>query len=417
MKKIYKYILIFVLSFGLILLVGCANTQETQSVAVGDSIKLTCGEDCVWSSSDEEIASVSSEGIVKGVSRGSAVIYAKTSNKEYEIGINVYDDNSSKIIVDCKQTLKVGDEVTLDPKVNTTNLTYTFSYSVNDSDVLELTQNVVRAKSVGLATVTIKAVSKTEEIRKEILFYVYNIKEDGTIVTNVIEKKTYEVDGEYDLSNLNDKITNIVSNYKESIIGVSNYQEVYDFFGRKSIQESGVGTGFVFKKETKSAKNQYYALTNYHVIEDNKYIKAYFGYTKEYIDATVLCSDENLDLAVITFRTDKDLKLLQFSEDNSVTTGDFAIAIGNANGYQYFGTTTFGIISYVNRELEGEASVYLQHDVAINPGNSGGPLLDVDGKVIGINTLKIVDSEVDNIGFAITITTVKSFLEKNNITL
>lgn len=417
MKKIYKYVLIFIFSFSLIFFVGCGAKQDIQSVAVGDSVKLTCDEECIWSSSNEEIATVTSEGIVKGISRGSATIYAKSKDNEYEIGINVYDDNSNKIIVDCKQTLKVGDEVTLEPKVNSKYLSYTFSYSVNDSDVLELAQNVVRAKSVGLATVTIKAVSKTEEIRKEVLFYVYDVKEDGSLVTNVIEKRTYEIDGNYDLTSLNNKITSIVSNYKESIIGVSNYQEVYDFFGRKSIQESGVGTGFVFKKEIKSSTNQYYALTNYHVIENNKYIKAYFGYTKEYIDAKVVCSDENYDLAVISFSTEKDLKLLEFSENDSVTTGDFAIAIGNANGYQYFGTTTFGIISYVNRELEGETSVYLQHDVAINPGNSGGPLLDVDGKVIGINTLKIVDSDVDNIGFAITIATVKSFLSKNNIAI
>ena len=158
-----------------------------------------------------------------------------------------------------------------------------------------------------MATVTIKAVSKTEEIRKEVLFYVYDVKEDGSLVTNVIEKRTYEIDGNYDLTSLNNKITSIVSNYKESIIGVSNYQEVYDFFGRKSIQESGVGTGFVFKKEIKSSTNQYYALTNYHVIENNKYIKAYFGYTKEYIDAKVVCSDENYDLAVISLSTEKDL--------------------------------------------------------------------------------------------------------------
>ena len=82
-----------------------------------------------------------------------------------------------------------------------------------------------------------------------------------------------------------------------------------------------------------------------------------------------------------------------------MSVGDFAIAIGNSNGYEYYGSVTFGIISYVDRTLDGEISTYLQHDVAINPGNSGGPLLDINGKVIGINTLKIVEDEIDNMGF------------------
>lgn len=413
-NKIIKFIfLIFIFVFSLTIF-GCDQKTNTQTISVGDTIKLDCNEDCVWSSSNNEVATVNSEGIVKGVSRGKVKIYAKTSTDEYTIDLNVYDKTASKIIVNCKQTLKIGDKEVVNPKVSGNTSHYTYSYSSNDSTVISVTNNEINAVGVGIATLTVKAISSQEELSKEIVFYVYDTKEDGTIITNVVEKKTYEITGEYDLSKLNNKITNIVSENKDSIIGVSNFQEVYDFFGRKSTKESGVGTGFVIKKEKSLNDNTYYALTNYHVIEGNKYIKVYFGYTKEYVDSEVLFSDSDLDLALIKFSSDKDLKVLEFAEEDSVTVGDFAIAIGNANGYQYFGTTTFGIISYVDRQLEGETSVYLQHDVAINPGNSGGPLFDVNGKVIGINTLKIVDDSVDNIGFAITINTVKSFLNDNN---
>lgn len=417
MKKVFKYILLVVLCFSLLLCISCKEEPLSQVMNVGDTIKLSCDTDCIWTSSDETVVTVSKEGIVKALSKGTAVIYSKTESEEYEIGITVYEGDEKKIIVSTKQTLTVGEEIILEPRVESSSDGYTFTYSSNDENVIKLENNKVYAQGIGLATVTIKAQNNKEIITKEILFYVYQVNDDGTIVTDIINKNIYEIEGNYDLSNINEKITGIVEEYKESIIGVSNYQDVYDFFGRKSTVESGVGTGFVFKKEQATDGYLYYALTNYHVIEDNKYIKAYFGYTKEYIDANVLCSDSNLDLAVITFTSDKELKVLELAEENSVSTGDFAIAIGNANGYEYFGTTTFGIISYVNRELEGETSVYLQHDVAINPGNSGGPLLDVDGKVIGINTLKIVESDVDNIGFAITISTVKNFLNANNIEL
>ncbi len=417
MKKISKYILILIISLSLLLCVSCKDQDINQEMNVGETIRLTSDVDCVWSSSDETVVTVNSEGIVKAISQGTAIIYSKTAKSEYEIGITVYEGTAKKIVVNTKQTLIVGEEVTLEPSVISSDDNYAFTYSTNDESVIKLTENKVQAQGIGLATVTIKAQNKQEILIKEILFYVYQKNDDGSIVTDIINKNIYEVDGSFDFSNLNERFTKIVEEYKESIIGVSNYQDVYDFFGRKSTVESGVGTGFVFKRETTSEGYLYYALTNYHVIESNKYIKAYFGYTKEYIDAEVLCSDSDLDLAVITFTSSKDLKVLELGDETSVSTGDFAIAIGNANGYQYFGTTTFGIISYVNRELEGETSVYLQHDVAINPGNSGGPLLDVDGKVIGINTLKIVESDVDNIGFAITIDTVKSFLEANNIKL
>ena len=113
------------------------------------------------------------------------------------------------------------------------------------------------ANSVGIATVRVYVTDNTE-IYKDVLFYVYNDDKEN-IYDNLVDDKTYEIIGEIDLSNLNNTVTSIVSKYKDSIIGVSNFQEVVvDFYGNKEVLEAGVGTGFIYKKVGKT----YYVLTN-----------------------------------------------------------------------------------------------------------------------------------------------------------
>lgn len=404
LRKIYLLILmIFVIP-----MLGCVTDNDSYYLYTGDTILLKLDEECEWSSTNDLVARVDENGIVSAISMGRATIVAKTNSKNYEYEIIVKGsvvEDSIKIMLETKQTLKVGETVELNPELNTSN-SYTFKYKSSNDKVISLENNKVIANSVGIATVTI-SVSENESVYKELLFYVYD-DSNVNVFDNVVDNKTYEIVGDIDLSKLNETVTNIVSKYKDSIIGVSNFQEVVvDFYGNKQVLEAGVGTGFIYKK----IGNTYYVLTNYHVIEDNLYVKAYFGYEKEYLDAKVIGYNESLDLAVVTFESDRDFEILELASNDSVTVGDFAIAIGNSNGYEYYGTVTFGIISYVDRILEGEESTYLQHDVAINPGNSGGPLLDVYGKVIGINTLKIVEDEVDNMGFSISIKVVKEFLE------
>jgi len=404
LRKIYLLILMIIV----IPMLGCVTDNDSYYLYTGDTILLKLDEECEWSSTNDLVARVDENGIVSAISMGRATIVAKTNSKNYEYEIIVKGsvvEDSIKIMLETKQTLKVGETVELNPELNTSN-SYTFKYKSSNDKVISLENNKVIANSVGIATVTI-SVSENESVYKELLFYVYD-DSNVNVFDNVVDNKTYEIVGDIDLSKLNETVTNIVSKYKDSIIGVSNFQEVVvDFYGNKQVLEAGVGTGFIYKK----IGNTYYVLTNYHVIEDNLYVKAYFGYEKEYLDAKVIGYNESLDLAVVTFESDRDFEILELASNDSVTVGDFAIAIGNSNGYEYYGTVTFGIISYVDRILEGEESTYLQHDVAINPGNSGGPLLDVYGKVIGINTLKIVEDEVDNMGFSISIKVVKEFLE------
>ena len=407
-RQIMNKICIILLVISVFIMTGCNAETNEYYLYTGDVILLEFEDKCTWSSTNELVAKVDENGVVTALSMGETMIIAETNNSEYEFKIIVKGalaEGSIKIKLDTNQTLKVGETLELKPELNTSN-NYSFSYISSNNDIVSVEGNKLLAKSVGIATVKVY-VTENSEIYKDVLFYVYNDEKEN-IYDNLVDNKTYEIVGDIDLSSLNNTITNIVSKYKDSIIGVSNFQEVVvDFYGNKEVLEAGVGTGFIYKK----VNNTYYVLTNYHVIEDNLYTKVYFGYDKEYQESKVVGYNKDLDLAVVTFESEKEYEILELASNDSVTVGDFAIAIGNSNGYEYYGSVTFGIISYVDRTLDGETSTYLQHDVAINPGNSGGPLLDVNGKVIGINTLKIVEDEIDNMGFSISIKVVKEFLE------
>ena len=157
-----------------------------------------------------------------------------------------------------------------------------------------------------------------------------------------------------------------------------------------------------------------YILTNNHVIsstsedsfyqisEANKITVTLFNDSTEY-EAKIVGKDEETDLAVI--KIDKTgLVKAEFADSDSIKVGEFAMAVGNPMGMQ--SSVTTGIISAVNREItdtDGKTYTLIQTDAAINSGNSGGALVNSEGKVIGINTLKLTGNSVEGIGFAIPI--------------
>ena len=163
-----------------------------------------------------------------------------------------------------------------------------------------------------------------------------------------------------------------------------------------------------------------YILTNNHVVDTSTSASAYSYYdiseatsikvklnTDVYgsdatFDATIVGKDSQTDLAVL--KIDKsDLTAAEFANSDEAVVGEFAMAVGSPLGLDT--TVTTGIISAVNREVssDGNKFVCIQTDAAINSGNSGGALVNSDGKVIGINTLKLSGSGVEGIGFAIPI--------------
>ncbi len=150
-------------------------------------------------------------------------------------------------------------------------------------------------------------------------------------------------------------------------------------------------------------------VTNEHVISNrgNIMIADYSGNQKE---AYMIASDEMLDIAVLGVE-DAVFKPLAAADLSKISTGDAAYAIGAPNSMAY--TLTGGIISAKERVIGTQS--YIQTDAAINSGNSGGPLLDDSGNVLGVNTLKISDSE--GIGLAVPISRVQEFLEAQGIAL
>jgi serine protease Do len=167
--------------------------------------------------------------------------------------------------------------------------------------------------------------------------------------------------------------------------------------------QQGAGTGFIVSSDGK-------IVTNDHVIDGAQQVQVTLadGTTKA---ATVVGADRDADLAVLKIDANN-LPTVKLGDSNDVAVGDPVVAIGNALALQGGPTVTEGIVSAENRTISEENGVRLQHviqtDAAINPGNSGGPLVDSQGRVIGINTA--VAGQAQNIGFAISIDQAKQSL-------
>lgn len=148
------------------------------------------------------------------------------------------------------------------------------------------------------------------------------------------------------------------------------------------------GTGFVVSYYD----GESYIVTNAHVLEGAKFAQI-IDYDKSSSYSDFVGYDSSLDLALL--KVSKKYPSLPFTNDVSV--GQRVVAIGNPLGLSF--SATEGIVSSLNRPVSGYSSSYIQTDVALNPGNSGGPLIDKDGKVVGINNFKFSDAE--NIGFSL----------------
>lgn len=193
-------------------------------------------------------------------------------------------------------------------------------------------------------------------------------------------------------------INNVAEVVGPTVVAISNSAE--GFIGEIP---QGVGSGIIFDPNG-------YIVTNNHVIEgaDKISVKLSSGKT---LEAKLVGADPRSDLAVIKVNAEN-LPSAKFGDSSKVRVGDLAIAIGNPLG-EYAGSVTAGIISAVNRKIRYEGAVYnvFQTDAAINPGNSGGALCNENGEVIGINSLKIPNTQnAEGIGFAISINEAKEIV-------
>lgn len=203
--------------------------------------------------------------------------------------------------------------------------------------------------------------------------------------------------------------TEVYNQAIDGVITVLNYQSqqtLQQFLNGESgsLVETGIGSGFIYKKEG----GYYYALTNNHVIAGSENIKILTNgqsVEDDLADAEIVGSDDVYDVAVIRFKSDLDLTIEKMGDSDKLETGEEVYAIGSPYGTDFAGSISAGILSAPVRKFEkySHSYQYLQTDSAINPGNSGGPLLNSSGEVIGINSMKIADTESDNMGFAIPI--------------
>ncbi|MBO8172138.1 MAG: serine protease [Bacillaceae bacterium] len=205
---------------------------------------------------------------------------------------------------------------------------------------------------------------------------------------------------------VNTAITEAVEKVENAVVGVIKMGEQVDFFSNRSrTVEQGTGSGVIFKKE----KGKAYIVTNYHVIDGATSVEVSLP-NGDRVPAEVIGTDVLTDLAVIAIEDDGVDTVAEFGTSSSLKVGEPAIAIGNPLGLEFSRTVTQGIISSLDRTVpvdlnkdgspEWELDV-IQTDAAINPGNSGGALINISGQVIGINSLKISQTGVEGLGFAI----------------
>ena len=199
---------------------------------------------------------------------------------------------------------------------------------------------------------------------------------------------------------LNNNITDIANNVGPSVVSIYNTKVVSTFLG--DYDQSGLGSGVIFNEDNEKV----YMVTNCHVVEGATSLAVNFlGNTK--VEGELIGQDATTDLAVVAVRKENldadtlsGIRIATLGDSDQVQVGQLAVAIGTPMEAAFNNTVTVGVISAINREVQVDASrtmTLLQTDAAINPGNSGGALVGPTGEVIGINTVKLVDSSVEDI--------------------
>ena len=228
------------------------------------------------------------------------------------------------------------------------------------------------------------------------------------------------------LSNYSDTAVYAASKILPSIVGITITYNVstssfYSMFGMNqgnpSSEATASGSGIIISEDVYIVTNNHFVdssseSTYYDISEATSIKVTLYGDTTQY-DAQIVGKDSQTDLAVL--KIDKtDLTAAEFADSDTVQVGEFAMAVGNPLD---LGTTiTCGVISALNREVQDSenSTTYncIQTDAAINSGNSGGALVNSQGQVIGINTLKVSSTGVEGIGFAIPINSTTDIIDQ-----
>ncbi len=247
-----------------------------------------------------------------------------------------------------------------------------------------------------------------------------DVKEDKKVVTTTTSANT---------STTVTDVTKVVQNAMPSVVSITSKstQVQQSFWGQNFEYESeGSGSGIIVGQ----SDTELLIATNNHVVEGSDELTVYFINEKT-APAKIKGTDSDMDLAVIAVEVsqlDADtigaISVATLGDSTALTVGEPAIAIGNALGYGQSVTT--GVISALNRSVDGDSEEegkteksegFIQTDAAINPGNSGGALLNTQGQVIGINSMKISsggysEASIEGMGYAIPISAAKPIIDE-----
>lgn len=236
------------------------------------------------------------------------------------------------------------------------------------------------------------------------LFVWYNTNSPSSVVaSSAIPTNTQQTNG-----NPYEQLIHVADEVRPAMVSIVNYQDE-----SSTLNESALGSGVIFRKEGSKA----YIVTNNHVIQNADEVKTVLsdGTT---LEATIVGTDFISDIAVLSISSKNIDTVAELGNSDQLQLGETVMAIGNPLGFN--GTMTSGIISYNNRLIpvslnqdgtyDWEQNV-IQTDAAINEGNSGGALVNLNGQVIGINTMKISDTGVEGLGFAIPINEVMTTVD------
>ena len=250
---------------------------------------------------------------------------------------------------------------------------------------------------------------KKKENLKNIFLVVFSVVMGGVIMFALL-KWTPLINDVLGNSGGNVVTRNDTQVYEKNSLAAA-VDKIYDAVAMVSAYQNdtliSTGSAFVYKTDN----NYGYLLTNYHVVEEADSVTLTMSDDTE-AEATVLGGDEYLDLAVLRVDKSNVSMVANIGNSEDMNLGDTVFTVGTPMGEEYRGTVTSGILSGKDRMVSVSVSNsnsndwvmrVLQFDASINPGNSGGPLLNANGEVIGICSLKLVDDEIEGMGFAIPI--------------
>ena len=216
-------------------------------------------------------------------------------------------------------------------------------------------------------------------------------------------------------------VSSIAQSVMPSMVSITNVsvQEVQNYFsyyfggGQTQTQEvTSAGSGIIIGEND----TELLIVTNNHVVADAETLSVCFIDNQVY-EAHIKGTDSDNDLAVVAVNksdissdTLSQIAIAQIGDSDSLQVGEQVVAIGNALGYGQSVTT--GIVSAMNRQIDTTDAELIQTDAAINPGNSGGALLNMQGQVIGINEAKFSSTEVEGMGYAISMNVAKPIVEE-----